>query len=120
MTDDDERTLATYRLLRMSPPQEQAPRKPLFDSFFRLFRRPVKSNDMPPVVAMAEPIRTTPEAAAPIDAELARLRQLRADMVAAHPDHGGSRAAFIVARWRYLKAKNEQPPAAVVTRKGGK
>jgi hypothetical protein len=38
------------------------------------------------------------------------LRQLHEEMVAAHPDRGGSNEAFIVARHRYLKAKSEQAP----------
>jgi hypothetical protein len=34
-----------------------------------------------------------------------RLRQLKAEMAAAHPDHGGTSEAFIAARERYLGAK---------------
>jgi hypothetical protein len=46
------------------------------------------------------------EALAEFDALLAsRLRQLKAEMAAAHPDRGGTSEAFIKARQRYLVAK---------------
>jgi transposase len=46
------------------------------------------------------------EALAEFDELLAsRLRRLKAEMAAAHPDHGGSNEAFIAARERYLGAK---------------
>ena len=35
------------------------------------------------------------------------LRKLRAAMAAAHPDHGGSSAAFIEARSRYVAARRQ-------------
>jgi hypothetical protein len=49
------------------------------------------------------------EAPAPATNDLRDLKQATAD---AHPDRGGSSAAFIEARRRYLKAKEEsiQPP----------
>jgi hypothetical protein len=39
------------------------------------------------------------------DSEASRLRQLKAEMAAAHPDHGGTSEAFIAARQRYVDAK---------------
>jgi hypothetical protein len=46
------------------------------------------------------------EALAEFDELLAsRLRQLKAEMAAAHPDRGGTSEAFIKARQRYLVAK---------------
>lgn len=39
------------------------------------------------------------------DSLASRLRRLKAEMAAAHPDHGGSNEAFIAARERYLGAK---------------
>jgi|GEM_PF-4383793 hypothetical protein len=39
------------------------------------------------------------------DSEASRLRQLKAEMAAAHPDRGGTSEAFIKARQRYLGAK---------------
>jgi hypothetical protein len=39
------------------------------------------------------------------DSVASRLRQLKAEMAAAHPDRGGTSEAFIKARQRYLDAE---------------
>ena len=40
-----------------------------------------------------------------------RLRELKAEMAAAHPDRGGTSEAFIKARQRYLRAKRTATPS---------
>src|SRR5262249_16882746 len=41
--------------------------------------------------------------------KLARLKILKAEMAAAHPDHGGTSQAFMAARRRYVRARDSSP-----------
>jgi hypothetical protein len=40
------------------------------------------------------------------------LAQLKAEMAASHPDRGGTSAAFIAARQRYVAARRQQRSAS--------
>jgi hypothetical protein len=55
-------------------------------------------------VGAQQTFRPVPEATV-INVVDTNLRRLKAEMAAAHPDHGGTNDAFIAARKRYLKAR---------------